>query len=74
MQNGLHAMKSALRVLTAFAGKHHPDPVDGEAPRRFALRQPSGPVDELGCEVIDMAICVRAKARSAGATGAKLRV
>jgi len=67
MQNGLDAMETALRVLTAFADKHTPNPVDGEALRRLALKQTNVPLDELACEVIELAICLRAKVRSAAA-------
>src|SRR5438445_2723342 len=66
MQHSLDAMKVALRILTALNEKHTPDPADVEALRSLAGPQPqSTGLDELACEVIQIALARRAGQRAA---------
>lgn len=61
-------MKTALRVLSAFAEKCQPNPADLQRLRQYSksgtkdLRD-----DELACEIVQQTLRNRAKSRSAGA-------
>jgi hypothetical protein len=52
MEQGLDAMKTALRVLTAITDRHNPEPADVEELRRWAPLLAALPPDELACDVI----------------------
>jgi hypothetical protein len=58
-------MQTALRVLTALTEKREANPADVEELRRLAPGDPDVPLDELACEVIQLAIKAREKARGA---------
>jgi len=68
MQQGLDAMKTALRVLTAVTENRAPSDADLESLYRYADMQPARiPPDELACEVIQQALARRARVRAAAA-------
>jgi hypothetical protein len=50
------AMKTALRVLTAYTEKRQPDPEDVAALRHYAPHLANLPMDELACELIKTGI------------------
>jgi hypothetical protein len=53
-------MKTAMRVLSAFADKRHPDPSDVEELRRWAPLLADLPPDALACDVINQVMKQRA--------------
>jgi len=66
MQQSLAAMQLALRVLAAVTHKRVPDPQDVAELRKLGPQTPRNiPVDELACEVIQLAIKHRALVRAA---------
>jgi hypothetical protein len=70
VQNSLEQMKVALRVLTAIRERVHPDPADVEILRK-SIGNPElaqKPPDELACDVIQMALKIRAERRKVAAT------
>jgi hypothetical protein len=56
MQDGINAMKTALRVLTAVTKMQNPEPADLDELRRLAPSLADSPIDELACAVIQQAI------------------
>jgi hypothetical protein len=52
MQQGLDAIKLALRVLTAITDKQNPDASDVQWLRQYAPLLADLPPDELACEVV----------------------
>ena len=64
MEQGLAAMKTALRVLTAITDRHNPEPSDVEELRRWAPLLADIPPDKLACEIILQVIKQRSDKRS----------
>ena len=60
-------MQTALRVLAAINDKHTPEATDVEELRRLAPMTQDLPVDELACEVIQLAIRARSRDRARSA-------
>ncbi len=58
-------MQTALRVLAALTEMRYPDPPDIEELRRLAPGKANLELDEIACDVIQLAIRGRAKARTA---------
>ena len=65
LQPSMIALKTALRVLTALAGRLAPEAEDVAALHRYAPDLVDSPADELACDVIQLALKVRARVRSA---------
>jgi hypothetical protein len=66
MQEGLNALKTALRVLTAITEKRPPDPFDVYELFGYAPLLREMPLDELACAVIRHATkAVKAERRKA---------
>jgi hypothetical protein len=65
----LQAMKTALRVLMAIGERRQPDWSDVELLRSLAPPTAGASLEELACEVIQMALKNRALVRSAGNIG-----
>ncbi|PWU02231.1 MAG: hypothetical protein C5B51_21300 [Terriglobia bacterium] len=70
MDQMLHAMDVALRVLTSFNAKRTPDQADVEELRRLAPLSGDAPIDELACYVVYQALKYREAKRKARAEGA----
>jgi len=69
MPNDLTAMKTALRVLTALAERRSPSPADIEELREIAHQQRvDTPLDEIACDVIQVALQHRESERDLGHT------
>jgi hypothetical protein len=66
VQQFLDTMLLALRVLTAINERKNPDPTDVEKLRKLAPEGANRPVDELACEVIQLALKKRSKAAKQG--------
>ncbi len=67
MQQGMDAMRVALRVLQAITERHPPDAKDLEELKRLAPLQADQPQDELACDVIKQALQRREEIRRAQA-------
>jgi hypothetical protein len=65
MQQSLGELEIAVRVLGAVTKGRRPDAHDVELLRALAPDAPIMDVDELACDVIQMAISRRAKVRAA---------
>jgi hypothetical protein len=63
MQQGLEAMTTAVRVLSAMAAGQEPALHDVWELRRLAPHSAAAPLDELACEVIQQALKRRAALR-----------
>ena len=67
MRAGLDAIKMATRVLAALSAKQEPDPADIQALREYDDSTNGQDLEELACDVIQMALRHRAAMRAAGA-------
>jgi hypothetical protein len=65
MDSSLHAMKTAMRVLSAINEKRDPDPADLDQLRSLAPLLADLPADELACDVIKQALQRRDAIRKA---------
>jgi hypothetical protein len=64
MEEGLAAMKTALRVLSAISEGLQPEPADVHAVQNYAGPQPEGAgLDEVACAAVQRALTRRAKIR-----------
>ena len=64
MQASLNAMQTAMRVLSAITERRAPAPADVEELRNLSEGKAKDlPLDELACEVIQVAIRHREQAR-----------
>jgi hypothetical protein len=69
MHQGLDALKTALRVLTAVTEHRDPEPADIQALLSYAPLLKRRPPDEVACEVTQMALKARGRVRAFLAEG-----